>query len=462
MRPLRGILRRFRFSKKGRRPMLLPLFAALLAQALPLPASAAKAFPFDVEQHTLDNGLRVALVPYDSPGLVAYYTLMRVGSRNEVEKGRSGFAHFFEHIMFRGTKAHPGPEYGATITRLGLDSNASTADDRTLYHLYGPAQALPTIIEYEADRFQNLDYDEAAFRTEAGAILGEYNKNASIPERKLNERLHETAFSTHTYRHTTMGYLEDIKNMPSGYDYSREFFRRYYTPDDAIIFVVGDFDKAKTLALIQKAYGGWKGKADPRPIPPEPRQTAARRAQVSWPTPTLPRLWIAWHSPGAADVKISAAQNVLNAYLFGPTSTLYQGLVLGKQTVQALFATYDDHRDPSLFGVLLQVKDAKNLKAVEQAVLAEIKALAGGKVDARRLEAVKSNLRYSNMMSLDKADALAATLAENTAFTGDVGFLDKEFDAIAAVRPADLQGFAKKYLLDANRTTVTLATGGAK
>src|SRR5207237_7678785 len=138
---------------------------------------SAQAFPFPIESHTLPNGLRVVLVSYDSPGLVAFYTLMRVGSRNEPEKGRSGYAHFFEHMMFRGTKTHPAEEYNATVSRLGLNTNAFTTEDETVYHLYGPAKALPTIIEYEADRFQNLDYDDAAFRTEAGAILGEYLKS---------------------------------------------------------------------------------------------------------------------------------------------------------------------------------------------------------------------------------------------------------------------------------------------
>ena len=437
---------------------MLPFLLAALVAA---PAEA-KAFPFPVEMQTLPNGLRVAFVTYDSPGLVAYYTLIRVGSRNEVEKGRSGYAHFFEHMMFTGTKAHSSREYDDTMTGLGLSTNAFTDNDLTVYHLYGPSKALPTIIEYEADRFRNLDYSEAAFRTEAGAILGEYLKSASDPEQKLYEKMMETAYTTHTYRHTVIGYLEDIKNMPAGYEYSREFFRRYYTPDDAIVFVVGDFDKAGTLAMIEKAYGGWTGKVETAPIPAEPKQTQARRGQVVWDKPTLPRLWIAWHAPGADDLKLAATQNLMNAYLFGPTSPLYQSLVLGRQLVDSMDATYGDHRDPYLFGVLLRVKDAKNLKVIESAVLAEIKALAGGRVDAKRMDAVRSNLKYSNIMQLNKADSVALSLVLNTTLTGDVDFLNKEFEALASLKPGDLQTFAKKYLLDANRTTVTLATGGAK
>jgi len=442
--------------------MMLPLLAALAAAAAPAAPAAdtAKAFPFPVEVHSLPNGLRVVFIQYDAPGLVAYYTLMRVGSRNEVEKGRSGYAHFFEHMMFRGTKQHSAEDYNATVTRLGLNTNAFTSEDRTVYHLYGPAKALPTIIEYEADRFQNLFYDEPAFRTEAGAILGEYTKSASNPEQKMFEKMMETAFTRHTYAHTVIGYLKDIQNMPAGFEYSREFFRRYYTPDNATIFIAGDFDGPATLALLQKAYGGWKGKMEGMPIPREPKQRQSRRGQVDWDKPTLPRIWITWHTPGADNIRAAAVQNLLNAYLFGPTSPLYQGLVLGKQLVDSMDATYGDHRDPNLFGVLMRVKDPKNLRAVEFAVLREIRKLASGGVDARRLEAVRSNLRYSNIMGLDKADSAAVVLAVNTALTGDVNYLNKEFEALAQIQPRDLQDFAKGYFIDLNRTTVTLVTAG--
>src|SRR5438045_2373739 len=230
------------------------LLALLVAAPLALPApSSSKAFPYPVETHALPNGLRLLFIPYASPGLVAYYTLMRVGSRNEVEKGRSGFAHFFEHMMYRGTKKHSSQDYNDTVTRLGLNTNAFTSEDMTVYHLYGPAKALPTVIEYEADRFQNLDYDEAAFRTEAGAILGEYIKSASNPEQKMEESMMETAFTRHTYAHTVIGYLNAIQDMPAGYQYSREFFRRYYTPDNATAAIAGDVDKPHTPPQNEKA-----------------------------------------------------------------------------------------------------------------------------------------------------------------------------------------------------------------
>jgi zinc protease len=458
------MLRAF-FGGKWMRALLLALLPTI-AFAAPKKMTT-KAFPFPSESHTLKNGLKVVLVPYDSPGLVAYYTLMRVGSRNEAEPGRSGYAHFFEHMMFRGTKAFPAEKYSDIVTRAGLDTNAFTSEDETVYHLFGPSKALPQIIEIEGDRFRNLDYSEAQFKTEAGAILGEYAKSASNPEEKLDEKILETAYSAHTYRHTVIGYLADIKNMPSGFDYSREFFRRYYRPDNATVIIVGDFDKKAALSLIEKHYAEWSGKTDPVKIPVEPEQKAAARASVDWTSPTLPRLAITWHAPSANELKTAAVQDVLDRYLFGPTSELHNDLILGRQLVDSMEGVYEDHRDPFLFGVLLRVKDQKDFDAVEKRVLEEIHALASGKVDAKKLAAVRSNMKYGVILRLNTADHLAVTLARSMSHTGDVEYLNKLYAEIDKLQPNDLSAFAKKYL-GGNSTTVTLthqkkmAQGGAK
>src|SRR5712692_491740 len=374
--------------------LLLALAAApqRSAPVKPAPATApAKAFPFPTETHVLPNGLRLVLIPYDSPGLVAYYTLMRVGSRNEPEPGRSGYAHFFEHMMFRGTKAHPANDYNATVTRLGLDTNAYTELDQTVYHLYGPAKALP-----------------------------------------------------------------------GGFEYSREFFRRYYTPDNATVVVVGDFDKADTLAHLTKAYSGWKGKLDPAPIAHEPRQTSSRRASVAWNAPTIPRLYMAWHGRGADDVHTAAVQSVLAPYLFGEASAVYQDLVLKRQIVDSISPQDGVSRDPFLLGALLRVKDEKNLRPAELVVLREVSNLARGKIDASRVAAIKSNVRYSIIAALDKPDSIANALVEYTSLTGDLDYLNALAREIDSVTPAMLQEYARHGFLDSNRTTVTLTTQAAR
>src|SRR5207302_357629 len=231
---------------------------------------------------------------------------------------------------------------------------------------------------------------------------------------------------------------------------------RYYTPDNATVVVVGDFDKADTLAQLSKAYSGWKGKLDPAPVPREPRQNGSRRAAVPWKAPTVPRLYMAWHGRGADDLHAAAVQAVLAPYLFGETSVVYQELVLKRQIVDSISPQDGVNRDPSLLGAIVRVKDEKNLRQSELTVLREVSNLARGRVDAGRLAAIKSNVRYSIIAALDKPDSVANALVQNTALTGDVDYLNALAREIDALTPAMLQEYGKRAFLDANRTTVTL------
>src|SRR5687768_1428638 len=160
--------------------------SALACVTLPSPSQENSAvtpiIPFPTETRTLPNGLTVIVVPMPSDGLAAYWTIVRTGSRDEYEPGRTGFAHFFEHMMFRGTERFPSDVYNRIITTIGADANAYTTDDHTAYHLAMAAEDLERVMEIESDRFQNLSYAEGAFQTEAGAVYGEYRKSRTEPE----------------------------------------------------------------------------------------------------------------------------------------------------------------------------------------------------------------------------------------------------------------------------------------
>ena len=184
-----------------------------------------KTFPFSYTQEDLPNGLRLVTIPTEFPNIVSVFVVVQTGSRNEVEAGKTGFAHLFEHMMFRGTDKYPPEKYGDVLKRAGAASNASTNNDATTFHTTFSKEDLPEILAMEADRFQNLKYTPEVFKTETGAVLGEYNKNSANPGEKLDEVLHDTAFDRHTYKHTTMGFLKDVKDMPSQYDYSMQVFR---------------------------------------------------------------------------------------------------------------------------------------------------------------------------------------------------------------------------------------------
>ncbi len=330
------------------------LTLAGMAHAQP-PADRPKSvFPFPIQKSTLDNGLTVLSVPFDSPGIIAYYTVVRTGSRNEVEKGLSGFAHFFEHMMFRGTKRYSQEAYNNELKKLGADSNAFTSDDLTCYHMTIPSSALAKAVELEADRFQNLEYDEPAFQKEARAVLGEYNKGASSPFLILNETMQDKAYSTHTYKHTTIGFLADVKDMPNQYAYSKTFFDRWYRPENCTIIVAGDVKHDELVKLVKDAYGPWKRGTAHVEIPQEPPQTEEHTARLTWPTPTLPILFLGYHIP-EADPKTAPDYPALAALaqaVFGETSPLYKQLVLDEQKVVTLMAEAESKRDPGLFQIL--------------------------------------------------------------------------------------------------------------
>ena len=427
--------------------MIIPLVLALTLGGV---------FPYPTKITTLKNGLTVVRVPMDSPGLVAFYTVVRVGSRNEVEPGHTGFAHFFEHMMFRGTKRFPEGSRGAVLGKLGFNGNAFTGDDATVYLSNGPSSGLETLIDLEADRFKNLDYAEPAFQTEAKAVLGEYQKNASNPSLKIEETTLGTAFTVHPYRHTTLGFFEDIVAMPTRYAYSKTFFARWYTPDNAVIVVAGEFDDAKLMGWIEKHFGPWSGKAAKIVIPVEPPQTAPRAAALSWPTPTLPRIGMAWHSPAASPKTMDAAvQAVLSAYLVGETSPLHKSLVLEQQLVERLSSFYDHHRDPCFFGIDARLKVEGHRAAVSTAILGAISELSSGKVDLKRLEDIKSHLRYGVVMDLETPSQVAETVAWNVGVFGTADAIDSLYGNVAKVSAKDLTAFSKKFLVDSNRTTLT-------
>jgi zinc protease len=431
--------------------LALPVLVALAAA----PAPQGKTFPFPYKVSTLKNGLTVVRVPFESPGLLAYTTVVRVGSRNEVEPGHTGFAHFFEHMMFRGTKRFPEGARGQLLGKLGFSENAFTTDDVTVYYVNGPADALETLVDVEADRFANLEYAEPAFQTEAESIRGEYQKNLANPGLKIEETNLSLAFSKHTYRHTTIGLFEDILEMPKKFEYSRTFFKRWYTPDNTLVVLVGDFDDAKALALIEKHYGAWSGKADKLTPAVEPPQKEAREGELKWTSPTTPRLGLSWHTPAASPKTPDAAiQEVLVSYLVGPTSPLYRSLVLEQQLVERIGSFYDHHRDPCLFGIDARLKAEANRAPTKSAILAAINDVADGKVDAKRLEDIKSHLRYRVMMDLETPSQVAQTVAMNYGIFGTTDATDTLGAQIAKVTSKDLTAFARKHLVDTNRTTL--------
>lgn len=420
----------------------------------------AKAFPFPTTERTLPNGLRVFVVEYDSPGLVAYYSVVRTGSRNEVEPGKSGFAHFFEHMMFRGTAQFSTEKYNAAIKAMGADSNAFTSDDMTVYHILAGATALPTIVTIEADRFQHLEYAEAEFQKEARAVLGEYNKGASDPLQPMVEALCDHAFSAHTYKHTTIGFLRDIEDMPNQFAYSRQFFDRYYRPDNVILLVVGDVTADKVMPLIEQHYGAWSAGPVRPAIPTEPPQSREQRTTVPWKGASLPMLLIGFHAPAFSTTNIdSVALEVLAELVFAERSPLFRRLVLDEQKVEHIDGSAERHVDPNLFTILARVKESKDVPYVEKAIYDEIARVAAQGTDDKTLAEVVSRTRYAFAGHLSTADKVALVGSEFLALTGKLSTIDDTFALLSQVTVADVKRVAARYFTPQNRTVVVLKPG---
>ena len=438
------------------RLLILLLCAALTV--LPADRAQTKAFPLDYDQHDFPNGLRLITVPTEYPNVVALYIVVQTGSRNEIEPGKSGFAHLFEHVMFRGTKTYPPAKYEEIMKSAGAASNAFTSDDLTAYHTTFSKEDLETMIKVEADRFQNLDYSEAVFRTETLAVLGEYNKNSASPTQKLYEVLRDTAFDRHTYKHTTMGFLKDVQDMPNQYEYSKQFFDRYYRPEYTTIIVAGDVKPAETRKLVEKYWGAWKRGSYRAQIPAEPPQEGPRTQQVDWPSPTLPWVAIAFKGPAYTDTENDQAVLDLISFLgFSESSDLYQELVIQQQKVDALSPDNPDHADPYLFTVMARVKDPGDVEAVKQRILETFSGFKDQLVPPERLDAVKRHLRYSFALGMDNSEAIARTLAHYIALRRTPETINKVYDLYQSVTPEDIRRVARKYFSENGRTIVTLS-----
>jgi zinc protease len=447
----------------------LSLFVLALAVAATAQQSAAQntkstttsgdILPFKATEKVFPNGLKVIVVPTGFPNIVSLQIPVQTGSRNEVEPGKSGFAHFFEHIMFRGTKTMTREQANELITKAGARENAYTTDDFTNYYITFAKEDLEAMIKLQADRFQNLQYSEEAFKTESRAVLGEYNKNSASPGNKLYEVVRDSAFSTHTYKHTTMGFIRDIENMPTQYAYSKTFFDRWYRPERTTIIVAGDVTPNEVFALIEKHWGGWKHGTFSVAIPKEGPPTGPKYAHVEWSSTTLPSIFVAFRNPAFSETNNdNAALDMVATLFFGPTSEIYKKLVQREQKVDGLGAGNSSNVDPELFTVTARVKKAEDVAYVRDEILKTIAKARSAPVSDKDLADAKSNARYSFVRSLDNTDRIASTLATFVQYNRAYSTINRAYALYASLTPADLQRAARTYFVDNGMVVGTLSS----
>jgi zinc protease len=256
-----------------------------------------------------------------------------------------------------------------------------------------------------------------------------------------------------------MGFIEDIEDMPNQYDYSLQFYSRYYRPEYATIVLVGDVKHDDALAMVKKYFGAWKRGSYVPEIPSEGDQKEPREKHIDWPSETLPLMYVAFRGPAYSDVKKDkAALDLLAPIAFGENSDLYQKLVLKEQKVDQLSFNFDDRADPELFFVNARVKDEKDMNYVRQLVLDTYQHYTKELVPQAMLDSTRSRLRYGFALGMNSSEAIADSLASYVGLRRTPLTIDKLFALYDTITPKDIRDLAAQYFIDSHRTIVTLST----
>lgn len=407
--------------------------------------------------HTLGNGLKVVFLEEHSVPVINLQMWYHVGSKDE-QPGHTGFAHLFEHLMFKGS-AHVGPdEHSRIIEAMGGYDNAETNDDSTDFFETFPSNDLETVLWLEADRMGSLNVDQANFTSEREVVKEERRLRVeNEPYGYLEEDLRAAAFTTHPYHHVPIGSMEDLNNATLAD--VRAFFNTYYKPNNATLVIVGDFNSDQALAWIHKYFDGIPPSAEPIPrnIPQEPPQTAEHEVKKSYSNTPLPAAVIGYKMPAryAPDAyPLELASDILAG---GESSRLYQELVYKQQIAVQAAGFGDFSEDPNLFWAYAIMNQGHNAEEGEKAVVNVLDELKTQPVDAEELEKAKNQEIASAVLGRDSDEDKAVAL-ENAAVIGkDPNLVNTELDRYLAVTPADIQRVAKQYFVPEHATVLYVA-----
>jgi zinc protease len=295
------------------------------------------------------------------------------------------------------------------------------------------------------------------FKAEAGAVKGEYTKNYASPYQQLYEGMLNTAFDVHTYKHTTMGFFEDIVDMPNQYDYSRTFFKRYYRPEYSTIVVVGDVKPEHIKELSQKYFGDWERGDYSSEVPEEPVQKETRYFHLQNNT-IPPFLMMSYKGPAFADTKIDMpALDVISSIVFSETSDLYKKLVIEERKVRFIGGGAFDSKDPNLFSIQASLINKEDMQYVKDAVVDAIEEVKKNGVDEKLLADTKSHLKYIFAMRIDNPDDIASTLCHFIALTGDPETVNRVYKLYDKVSVKDIKEITNKYFVPSGLTISTIS-----
>jgi zinc protease len=418
--------------------------------------------PIDYKHRTLVNGLELYSVQDHSTPTVAIHVWYRVGSKSDPE-GRSGFAHLFEHIMFKSTAHMPAEMMDRLTEDVGGFNNAGTNDDYTVYYEVIPSNYLQTLLWAEGERLGSLTVDEANFKSERDVVKEEYRFRVLAPTYgRFFNAIAKNSFAVHPYRRPGIGSIEDLD--ASTVDDVVAFHKTFYRPDNAVMIIVGDFDQKQLDTWVDKYLGtiARPTTAIPRVTVQEPARTEAKRVAEHGPNVPLPAVAITWLAPSASSPD-AAALNVADALLSGgESSRLYQSLVYRQQIAQQVNSSADLREDLGLFAVTSIMAGGKSPEEGEKALMAELDALIKTPVSAAELEKAKNQLLTRLLRDRETNDGKASAIGEAVVVKHDAADVNKGLANVQAVTAADVQRVLKKYVAGGKPVVITYTAEPAK
>jgi zinc protease len=434
--------------------------------APPAPVATDNANEDDVSSFHLDNGLEVVVIPDHRAPVVTHMLWYHVGSADE-EPGKSGIAHFFEHLMFKATKTYPAGDFSRKVAEIGGQENAFTSYDYTAFYQQVAPQALEMVMTYEADRMENLILNDDVVKTERDVVLEERRSRVdSDPASLLAEGVNATLYQNHPYRMPVIGWLHEMEQL--NLRDALAFYEKYYTPNNATLVVSGDVDLETVKTLTQKTYGKVPRRAEPgkRERPQEPEQNTKRTVSMADPRVSQPSFQKMWLAPSYTSAKPGEAEalDLLSEILGGSSrSRIYQALVVQDGSAASAGAYYQGGSlDDGSFGVYGSPRGEATLTDVEAGIDAQIARIIKNGITEDELEKARNRFLKSVIFARDSQAGMARIYGSTLSTGQTIKDIQEWPDRIRAVKVQDIQDVAKRYLVDSRSVTSYLMPENGK